>query len=387
MIIDKSLSELEDYIITNDFKGYDPYDTLNSKIPFKKFGKWVPVLATQFQKRNPIHIRPIIGVEKGINPKAYGLFINAFSKMFKLTDNEEYLKKAEQFIEWLNNNRSQGYENACWGYNFDWASPTKLVPAYSPSVVVTAFIVKGLYEYYKITEDQLAKELILSAAKYVYHDLPQYENEYGKCISYTDIQIDVCHNANLLGAEVLSYAYTLNNNENYKELAESSLAFTMAYQKEDGRWNYSLDPETGSEKKQVDFHQGYVLESAMKIIDLCNVGDRYLEQIKKGLFFYKNEQFNSNGRSYWRIPKKYPVEIHNQSQGIITFIKFKDIDSSFEKFAFKIAMWTIENMQHKKGYFYYQIRRFFKIKIPYMRWSQAWMYLALVDLKYYSTKK
>lgn len=386
-MIDKSISMLENYILSKDFKGYDPYDTLNSKIPFKKFGKWIPVLATQFQKRNPIHIRPIIGVDKEINPKAYGLFINAFSKMFRVTNEEKYLEKAEQFIRWLDNNKSPGYENACWGYNFDWASPTKLVPAYSPSVVVTAFIVKGLYQYYKITEDQRAKELILSAAKYVYHDLPKYENEYGKCISYTDIQIDVCHNANLLGAEVLSYAYEINKDEEYKMLAERSLAFTMSYQKRDGRWNYSLDPETGKEKEQVDFHQGYVLESAQKIVDLCGVGNKYLDQIVKGLNFYKNEQFNSEGKSYWRIPKRYPVEIHNQSQGIITFIKFKYINPSFEEFAFKIARWTIENMQDEKGFFYYQIRRFFTIKIPYMRWSQAWMYLALVDLKYYSNIK
>ena len=34
----------------------------------------------------------------------------------------------------------------------------------------------------------------------------------------------------------------------------------------------------------------------------------------------------------------------------------------------------------KAGYFYYQIQPYYKNKIPYMRWSQAWMLLALATL-------
>jgi len=34
-------------------------------------------------------------------------------------------------------------------------------------------------------------------------------------------------------------------------------------------------------------------------------------------------------------------------------------------------------MWSKKGYFYYQKHRFYTNKISYMRWSQAWMLLAI----------
>ena len=43
----------------------------------------------------------------------------------------------------------------------------------------------------------------------------------------------------------------------------------------------------------------------------------------------------------------------------------------------KVLNWTIENMQSDKGYFYYQINKYFSSKIPYMRWAQAWMFYAL----------
>jgi hypothetical protein len=46
-------------------------------------------------------------------------------------------------------------------------------------------------------------------------------------------------------------------------------------------------------------------------------------------------------------------------------------------FARKIALWTIENMQDEEGYFYYRCGKFYKNKIPYIRWGQAWMMNAL----------
>ena len=50
MHLEASLNRLKDYIEKEGFKGYDPYDTLNSFIPFSKMGKWIPALAIQFQK-------------------------------------------------------------------------------------------------------------------------------------------------------------------------------------------------------------------------------------------------------------------------------------------------------------------------------------------------
>jgi hypothetical protein len=43
----------------------------------------------------------------------------------------------------------------------------------------------------------------------------------------------------------------------------------------------------------------------------------------------------------------------------------------------KVLNWTIINMQHKKGYFYYQLKKGISSKIPYMRWSNAFMFNAM----------
>ena len=104
------------------------------------------------------------------------------------------------------------------------------------------------------------------------------------------------------------------------------------------------------------------------------------ETVSKGLSYYRSIQFLDTGRALWRIPDKWPVDIHNQSQGIITFSILEKYGTDYLSFACKIADWTIKNMQSDKGYFYYRKNPLYINKIPFMRWSQAWMMLALAEL-------
>ncbi len=383
VIIGKSFTSLLNYVEKELYKGYDPYDTLLSPVPFRWLGKWGPILATQFQKINPLNARPLLGIRKEYNPKAMGLFLQAYSLLFKKTGDEQYKKKAVFFFNWLTKNYSEGYSGYCWGYNFPWASPVKYVEAYVPSTVVTGFVCKGVWEYYLSTKDEKAKGIILSASEFIQNDLAQYTDVSGICISYTPVMKDICYNASLLAGEVLAMHYVLTKDENIRQLCIDVVNFVVDKQKESGAWNYSMDLETGIERKQIDFHQGYVLESIYEIKKLLNIHVVQWENaIKKGLSFYYTKQFDKRGRSYWRLPKEYPVDIHNQSQGIITFSKMKIYDPHFELFANTITEWTIQHMQSKRGFFYFRKNKLFVHKISYMRWSQAWMFLALSHLMY-----
>ena len=91
-VIPASLEKLIQYCEQEGFMGYDPYDTLNSSLNFHAFGKLGPLLAIQIQKRNPVNIRGMIGIRKGINPKGMGLFLKAYSILYKKTLNKKYLE-------------------------------------------------------------------------------------------------------------------------------------------------------------------------------------------------------------------------------------------------------------------------------------------------------
>jgi hypothetical protein len=380
-IFNTSLENLINWCEKHNFTGFDPYDTLNSPINFKVFGKWGPPVAIQIQKRNPINIRPFLAIKKGYNPKGMGLFLKAYSLLYKKTNDEKYLKKATWLFNWLNTNYSKGYSGKCWGYNFDWASPGSYLPAFTPSVVVTSFVVDGIFEYYKITKDELAKEAILSARNYISTDIPVTELPEGISFSYTHLSKGCCYNASLLAAEVLAKADFLEKTIIHTDKINKAIDFVLSKQKPDGEWWYSYNPEKDTERKQIDFHQGFVLISLSNLNQLLpNPSKDVTEAIEKGLKFYKSSQFLNNGQSLWRLPKKWPVDIHNQSQGIITFSQLREYDDSYFQFAHKIAEWTINNMQSKDGYFYYRKTPFFMNKIPYIRWSQAWMMLALAEI-------
>ena len=72
----------------------------------------------------------------------------------------------------------------------------------------------------------------------------------------------------------------------------------------------------------------------------------------------------------------YPIDIHSPAQFIVTLYKI----NAFEKYkdlAESVMNWTIKNMRDNKGYFYYQIKKRFSSKIPYMRWAQSWMFYSM----------
>lgn len=381
MDLENSLQILRKSVEAAGYHGYDPYDTLNSPFNFKLFGKWGPAVAIQVQKRNPINIRPQLGVQKGLNPKGMGLFLKSYALLYQKTGEEKYLEKARWLFDWLNTNYAQGYSGRCWGYNFDWANPQGTLPAYTPSVVVTSFVVDGIYAYYNVTGSEEARDAVISSARYITDDIPIVELPEGISYSYTHLSKGCCYNASLLAAEVLARADHISGNTVHQKKINRAVDFVLAKQRDAGEWWYSYNPDTGEERKQIDFHQGFVLVSLHNLNQLVESTRPDIESaIARGLAFYKAHQFFPSGQSRWRLPKKWPVDIHNQSQGIITFTRLRHFDRSYLEFAETIACWTIENMQAEKGYFYYRKYPLLTNKINYIRWAQAWMMLALTEL-------
>ena len=378
--ISNPLNKLRTYIEAQRYMGYDPYDTLCSPI-LRSFTGWPGVIATQIQKRNPINIRPLLGIRKEYNPKAMGLLLHAYVLLQRVFPQEDFSKQQDFLFQWLSKNTSRGFKNTCWGYNFGWAGPGKYLPPFAPTVVATSFIAKGIFEYYQLKKKPEALELLNGVSRFIVEDLPLTETPEGICYSYSPFLKDCCYNASLLGAETLARCYSITGETLLKKNAERAVDFVIHKQKPDGRWNYKIDPETGIERAQVDFHQGYILDSIDAVKKYAGYDSPAVNQaIDKGSGFYMQEQFFPDGRSKWRLPHEYPVEIHNQAQGIITFSRLHKSHNTFLPFAKKILAWTIKHMQDRKqGYFYYRKNRWYTNSISFMRWSNAWMLLAFAE--------
>lgn len=380
--IQNSLCLLLRWIEKNGLAGYDPYDGLNSKKLKKLFNnRFSRIFFIQFFKSFPINLRNFFGIDMGRNPKGMGLFLRGYLKIYDFRKEGRYIDKSIEIMEWLKNNSSKGYSGYCWGYNFPWQSYSDILKQGEPTIVNTSFISNAILDFYDITQNKEWLEIARSSCDFILKDLNITERSEGICFSYTPFDKNLCHNANLLGAELLSRVHSITGEETLLKYAKKAFDFTLYHQNPDGSWSYSIDPGTGEERKQIDFHQGFVLDSIFGFIKYIKPSDdRYMKSLLKGAEFYKNEQFLPDGRCKYRWPRIYPLDIHNQAQGIITFSKLSEIKPEYLEFAKTIAKWTIENIQDSRGYFYYQKHRFFTNKIPYMRWSQAWMMLALASL-------
>jgi hypothetical protein len=101
----------------------------------------------------------------------------------------------------------------------------------------------------------------------------------------------------------------------------------------------------------------------------------------RGLEFYKNNFFEDNGRPKYYHDRAYPIDSQCAAQAIDTLTNFGEFDIESLKLAQKVAIWTIENMTDKIGFFYYrQYPIGIKAKCPMLHWAQATNYKALTFL-------
>jgi len=373
LVIENSYEKLYSWLEQEGFKGYDPYDALNSPIlHLLSFGsRFLGIAFIQLLKLLPINLRSILAIKKDYNPKGIGLLLSSYLKKYQLTGDENDRIKADFFIEWLKGNASKGYSGYCWGYNFDWQSRAAFQPKYTPTVVVTSFVANGFLDAYEILGDEKFLQIARSSCAFILNNLNRtYENDTF-CWSYSPLDKTQVYNATMLGSKLLARIYSFTKETELLNEAEKSVKFVMNHQNEDGSWVYG----TLSCQRWIDsFHTGYNLECLYEFMKYSGI-DRYWENFEKGLQFYRQNFFLDDFTPKYYHDKVYPIDIHCPAQAIICFVKFGDI-----KFAQNIAIWTIENMQDSRGYFYYQKHRLYTNKIPYMRWSQAWMMYALNTL-------
>ena len=376
MIIEDSVLKLEEYATEREYKGYDPYDALHSplfNLPFFKSNKWVRFGTQQFVKRFPLNLRPLLFVSKGLNPVSLGLFIQGYANLITVIPErkEEFEKRIEELAEKLVEMIPEGFSGACWGYDFDWEARHAKIPAYQPTVVATGIITNGLYRAWQVTGMARLKELVESSAGFVLKDLNRSYDGDSFCFSYSPFDEQRVFNASLKGARLLAQAYSLSGDIEAKKAARQTVEYVAARQREDGSWGYSEAKAGG----WVDnYHTGYVLDCLHEYSKLCGDPD-YEEYLANGFTFYRNRFFEPDGRPAFYADNVYPADCTAASQSILTLTRFGDVDM-----ANKVAKWTIKNMQAPDGSFYFRKFRWYTIKTPFMRWSNAWMFAALAEL-------
>ncbi|HIQ19828.1 MAG TPA: delta-aminolevulinic acid dehydratase [Planctomycetes bacterium] len=390
-------------------RGYDPYDALNSPVlRLFTFGhKYARIAAIQTLKRCPINLRPMLLIRKDWNPKGLGLFLWGYAKLHRLqtgtplpapylrtinhqpsTSNRQppppgscslnpqrlppALDQIDRLLDLLADLRSRNCSGHGWGYNFDWQSRAFFVPKGTPTIVNSSFIGHALLDTYAHTGRERALGLALPIKDFILKDLNRTVDRDSFCFSYTPIDHLAVHNANLLGASLLIRLQRYDRDTRARDAALGALRYSMRRQQTDGSWWYA---DTDYQRWIDSFHTGFNLQAIRYFLEE-GYGEGYREAYQRGVRFYAENFFLPDGTAKYYHDRLEPLDIHSFAQAVVFF---SGEGKGYRELAGRVLQRMIELFQSPKGYFYFQRRGRRLIKIPYMRWSQAWAFHALTE--------
>jgi hypothetical protein len=385
MSIYSSFLKLKSYCEKEQFKGWDPYDGLNSKafkaLPFKHWDlarlAWI-----QGFKRSPINFRKLLGVPKEYNAKGIGLFLNGYCNLYRIAEKgdvtfgtkEALLKQINELASLLISLQTKGYSGACWGYNFDWQSRAFFLPNKTPTVVATSFVVDALLKAYECTKNETYKKIAESSSNFVLNDLNRIPKQDGLYMfSYSPLDYRAVYNATLLGSKLLSKIYHYTRDEKLKEAAFMSAKAVCLIQKENGAFPHS---DQVGDRWRDSFHTGFKIESLAVYSKFCE-DSSFDSNIELGIKYWIENFFMSDGTAKYYDNKIYPIDLHCTAQMLPTLYNSNRL-MKYQDQTEKVLSWSIKNMQNKKqGYFYFQRTKQFLNKTAYIRWPNAWMFYSM----------
>jgi hypothetical protein len=374
--LDRSLARLEAYLVGERYRGWDPYDALTSPLfalPVLRSARWLRFGAIQAVKRAPVNVRPLLRIPKGYNPVTLAFVLEGAAYRATADPDEAavQLERAKTCVSELERLRSPGFSGDCWGYPFDWEARYGRLPAGTPSIVATGIVTNALWVAHRLLGLERAFEMCHSAVEFVLNDVPRRFEDDTFCWAYYPGDSQRVLNATMKGARLCAQVYSVTRDDRYLEPAAQTAAYVARHQRADGSWPYAI----GDTRQWADsFHTGYVLDAYDSYQRLTG-DDTFRDVLGRGWAYYR-ASFFADGRVPRYYPEKpFPIDATVCAQSLLTLCRFGDVET-----ATNVAGWAISNLQSDDGGFHYQRRRRRVVRIPYMRWSSAYVYDGLSRL-------
>jgi hypothetical protein len=380
--IEQAFDDLFEWCRRRDFAGYDPFDALNSRLfqatPFRR-SRTARLIWTQICKRSSLNLRPLAFVPPQKNSKGLALFSLAALANYRRLKTRAAETEAQELLEQLSDMRIHGYSGAAWGYNFDWQSRNFFAPRGTPTIVPTAFAARAFIEGFESFKIDSYLQMARSTCDFILDDLKRPVDSHEEiCFSYSPADETRVFNASLLAAETLASVGALTGETELQDLAMRAARYIVRQQADDGSWSYGAQ---ANQSWTDNFHTAYLLLSLARIGKSGKAGSEDLTgALQRGYRFWRERFFLADGWPKYYHDTLYPADAHAAATGIVTLLELQELDASALPLAEQIAAWTISRLRDEQGFFYYQRRRFYTVRTPFMRWTQSWILYALARL-------
>jgi hypothetical protein len=390
-----SVHALDGWITGQGWHGYDPHDIRGTRpfmvllqpihsIPLKVARRLLLTPLTAWERAYPRAARRLFGIEPTINAKGMGLFAKAYLQLYSTLGDDSYRQKALACLEWLEANRSPGYDEPCWGYPFRWQSGVD-TPPQTPASVVTSAIGDAFWSAYQILGEARYLEVCQGVCRAFLKYLKRDELPDGSiCFSYTPIDDFHVHNANLLVAEFLTRIGNEAEQADWRSLGERAGQYALNEQNADGSLYYWGRIQNHHCPGCIDhYHSGFEIRCLHAIArntgraDFRTAAQRYYEFYLRNLVLVTPDVIMPK-----MTPRSvYPVNIHSCAEAILVAATLYDEFPQARELLEPLTQWAIANMQTESGAFAYMRRRRLGREVihdfPFHRWGQGWMLLAL----------
>lgn len=376
--IENALDRLEAWVENHNYLAYEPSDGLTSPLRRFTFGNlFAERILQQVGRQSPINLRPILGIRPLESTKGRGYMAWGYLDRYALGKAEQYKTKAFDCLDWLDTNRSPGFEHHSWGNHYPSSSRSGRIAAHEPLLVWTSLIGQAFLSAYREFQNSHHLDIIESISNWIL-SLPFESTDSGICLSYIPGRQSSIHNSNMLGAGFLAQASKcLKISGRMREVADAAMAYSCIRQRADGSWLYG---ESAILHWVDSFHTAYNLDSLKRYIEATG-NTSYNDNLSRGFSYFKSHFFGSNGTPKYYHDRTYPIDIQCASQAIETLTFFSDHDPDALNLACKVAEWTIRHMQDATGYFCYRVYPLgVTARIPMMHWGQATAYRAMAQL-------
>jgi hypothetical protein len=375
--IERSLYLVDEWVVSHNYKGYEPFDGLSTYLFPMTFGnRFLCQVLQQGVRRFPANLRPLLGIRPLDSTKGRAYMAWGYLKNHLRNGEDKEREKALNCLDWLDKNKSPQYPQHSWGNHFYYVSRAGIIRKYEPTIVWTGLIGQVYLEAYELFWNRRHLEIIDSISRWIMA-LPRERTSQGLCLSYVMPEVSSIHNSNMIGAAFLAGAAKVLNEPNLLDVARSAMEYSCSRQLDGGAWYYGEEPKF----HWIDvFHTGYNLDS-LKRYQSYSGDTSFAGILSRGLEYFIGRFFEPSGRIRYYSDKTPPIDIQCASQAIDSLVLFSDFHDQFRQLAIKSALWYIDNMQAADGHFYF--RRYpcgIVNRTPMIHWGQATMYKALTNL-------
>jgi hypothetical protein len=371
--IASALDEIRAWGEARDWRGYDPYDALNSPLaPYltlrTRLGRRV---FTQAVKLSPLNLRPALRIAPAWNAKAIALVASAYTRL-AATGDDTAAAPARRWLSWLVDEGSTE-AGLGWGYHFDVQTRFFSYPRGTPNVIATSFAANALLDGSELLGDERWGEAAVRACDFLRDRLLE-EDRGHVYFRYLPAERELVHNANVLGCSVFARTAVLSGRDDLVEMAQRALDVTLEAQRPDGSWPYA----EGEGHGWVDnFHTGYVLEGLAG----CNAVIPVESHLERGFDYWERELFLPDGTPKYFSDRVWPIDAHNYAQAIETWLAVASWRPGAFDAADRCAEQLVERMLTRDGHVAFQERRWWTSTVPFVRWTTAPALRAMAHLE------